>query len=441
MPQPTNPPLTASAIVSNILTGRTADGTNPLAYTIPFTSDPDARLAISRYLHFLRLGIDDAHITPLAAKLLSHLNKTGCQTAKTIAHYMVANMPALHAAIQHNPDLLLTNAGIPAIIRAHRNHILQAAACRRRDIPRTIPPRTVLWECLPYRFEEATDPRHLEQDSTTLGHCVGTLHHTQALDHHHLKEYDPDAIHYLHYWLAIKHRRARIFTFTRHHEPLVTLHQCTATGAILQMRGLDDIKGTEQFFRPLCQAISAIRHTLPITSLPPLPFEHQESTVILCADGTLRKPTLSNIPSALKGDLHLKKGHAAWNAAACANSMLDIVLSDIGPYDTDLITDVAGSLFLIGPFAYLPNLRSVGGSLDLYITECCNLPQLQTIGGDLSGLCLNEAFMPRLHTVGGEFDTPALQTADLRSLVSVAQCAHYAERIRGFSTPATAPTV
>jgi hypothetical protein len=208
LPETRPPRWNAHEAVANVLAGKPADGSGILPLAIPFTKDPEARAAaadvVASIAEQLKGTLPDDAVTPLVAKLLSHFCKTGCQTEVAIRAFPAAT---LADAIREAPEIIHAKANIAAILRRHTRRSQQSAAVLKGKLSADVPDRVILWAEGQYRLEEATDPRHLQQDSIALGHCVGTTHSSAALAEKGLEPTDPEAIHYLHYWVKLKRAR------------------------------------------------------------------------------------------------------------------------------------------------------------------------------------------------------------------------------------------
>jgi hypothetical protein len=148
VPAETHPPRwNAHEAVSNVLAGKTADGRGILPLAIPFTKDPQARVAAAEVVASIAQQLRDIlradAVTPLVAKLLAHFCKTGLQSADAIRSFPVAN---LTDAIREAPELITGRPTITAILRRHHKRSHQAAATLKATLPSDTPPRTVLWE-------------------------------------------------------------------------------------------------------------------------------------------------------------------------------------------------------------------------------------------------------------------------------------------------------
>lgn len=428
------PPVSGSAAVENVLAGRTADGLQPFAMSIPFTKDSAVREAVAAavsIIYLMKQADLRRRLTPLTAKLLIHCSRSGIQTIEKIRAFLDADFMDLKDAIHQRPDILDTKAGVKAIVRAYRQRTRQAAAALCADLPAEVPPRNVLWQSGDYRIEEATDPRHLQHDSTALGHCAGTLHNTVILRLLGIEPNAPEAIHYLRYWMAIKSRTARILTLTAKHLPLITMEYRTRSRVVAQIAKPGELSPTAHYFRPLCAALSALRHDLPISAIPSLPpGGESRANTILTPFGTLEPPTVANIKHAISGVVKLQPQQTRFNALACLNPMLDIDIDDLLPHDRVRIRIVAGTLHSATPHATLPNLIHVGRNLDLHGALSCDAPRLTTVGGKISASSMRKAFLPSLVSVEETFECPSLELADLSNLQSVGRKTENAAAIK-----------
>lgn len=224
--------------IANVLSGRTADGTDSIPHVISFTKDVAARAAAA---HQLRLILCHCHrvldledVPPLTVKFLWHLTRTGKQTSADILAAPV--IPLIHA-IKHAPQMVRGRGSLFSILRKYQRHNEQERARRWHDIRDAVPERTLLWSDGIFTLEESTDPRHLVYDTLTLGHCVGTLYNRAALNHHTVTPDHPDAINYLHYWIKIKNGQSRIITLIETDTPLVTIDFDIGTKNIVAVQG------------------------------------------------------------------------------------------------------------------------------------------------------------------------------------------------------------
>lgn len=413
----------AKLAVRNVLAGLTAEGLSPFPLAIPFTTNQAARDAVSDALQFILHHVPTLwtpHLTPLTAKLLIHFNKTGRQDADAIATFMHDNWTPLVAAIADNPAILFTKATVGAIIRKQITTTHQYLAQQQHTLPASVPPRAVLWSQGAYRIEEATDPRHLLQDTFTIGHCVGASYNNVALQRLGITESAPEAIHYLSYWMAIRRRRCRILTLTCNGVPMATMEYRTRTRALRQVVANRPMTGEEHFFKPLCQGLTALRPLLRYSSTPCLVFPPKPGpTHVITADGEQELPDFHNIPDALGGSIAADPENTDLVALACTNPLLDIDITDTHQPGVDAITHVAGSLTSFDPEIFMPNLVEIGQNLEMCMTYYCSMPELRSIGGNLVGEGLSVAAFPRLTTIGGEFEAPDLVHADLTALHSI----------------------
>ena len=411
----------AAMAVSNVLAGRTADGLATFPLKVPFTADPESRALAAKFVQYLAFNLPQltvAHLTPLAAKLLIHLNKTAKQNADTISLALIFDLPPLRAALADNPDILFTKAGMAAILRIGRLKT-QPPPIFHEPLPARIPPRIILWQSSPYRIEEATDPRHLVQDSDAIGHCAGTLYDSSALRRANVPKGSLNHLHHLHHWIAIREGLSRIFTLTRDRNPIVTMEYLTGPKTIDQLEATETILGDEDFFRPLCRGLSDLRHRLGLNGIRQLASAEGPFSLgkVVTHDGNITNPTCANLPTALAGFVDLIHFNARYNALACANPLLDVCVDrDTTQNDRNRITRVAGSYTCMLHDVFMPNLTHVGRDLDMPLALFCNMPVLLSVGSDINAEWLEEALLPRLESVAGRFLAPSLEAAQLSSL-------------------------
>lgn len=401
-----HPLVLASDAVAHILAGRSADGTAPIPFRIPFANTPETRVAAATLLGTILANLNGSlppeAVTPLAAKLLAHLSKTGLQSPDAIAAFPACT---LADAIREAPEILSTNAGIAAILRGHERRHQQATAYLRRNLADQIPPRSIVWERGEYRLEEATDPRHLQHDSAVLKHCVGTSHDIITLSLAGLSKTDPDAIHHLRYWQKIKSGATRILTLTRNAMPMATIEYSTHLRAILQISCRQNIAvtHTNPIFPHLCAALAAIKNAYRLTAihdLPPTP-----DNAILTAAGTFELATEGNIPSAIAGSLTIISGaQEAACRAALASPLLTVVLTKAPQGLLDGITSASATITSAAAALKLPALQQSGHIHQSPNAKTLLLPVLKT--------------SENISTSAIEADIPALQTC--RNLVFLA---------------------
>lgn len=205
---------------------------------IPFTKDPMARAAANKIIMALLISVPkEAYVHPatrnaIAAKVAAYLTKTGRQSRDAIELF---NWREVVDAIQQHPRLIAEPVGLAGIIRIHRQHSWQAAA-RLRRLLGNIPPRPTVWrnDAGTCRIDEAVDPRHLQEDSAILRHCVGTLYNKKLLASRGLTLADPAAIHCLKYWDKIMRGKIRILSLVRSNQIVATLEVNCATKSIVQ---------------------------------------------------------------------------------------------------------------------------------------------------------------------------------------------------------------
>lgn len=223
--------------ITNVLQGLTADGTEQCS-SVSFTNDELARKAAA---HQLRLILCHCHrvldledVTPLTVKFLWHLTRTGKQTSEAILLFPI--VPLIHA-IKHYPHMVRGKGSIISILRKHQQHLERERAKQWLLLEGPTPERILLWTDGLYTLKEATDPRHLLNDTLVLGHCVGSLFNRIALEHLKLSKDHPDAIHYLHYWMKIKSGESRILTLFEADMSLVTIDFHPHTQIIIGAQG------------------------------------------------------------------------------------------------------------------------------------------------------------------------------------------------------------
>ena len=389
--------ISTTEAVANILAGQNAHGTAPLGFQVPFTNCRETRQQASLLLNRLLFHLNDTllaeHLTPLTSKLLVHLSKTGLQSPEAINTFPVHT---LADAIREAPHLLASKAGISAILRGHQRRTHQSAAVLRRTLSIHVPERSLIWQDGDYRLEEAQDPRHLQQDSAALNHCVGTAYNTDALKHFGLTETDSAAIHFLHYWISMKKRECRIFTLTSGSMPIATLEYDVPSERIVQISGKNDdmVYCDDLAFIPLCKAVHALRGFLPLAGVSDL--QEPGYKLILTANGTFEVPTPDNLNLALSGTVVLEQdAPASLIKAAISEPLINVDVSDLDPATLAEITQVRGNLVSWATTVSMPSLttcRDINfysskvdlpalkscGTLTLNTATTINIPQLST---------------------------------------------------------------
>lgn len=353
--------------VTNVLAGKTADGSAPFDLRIPFSKNPDSRTAAGTLLRSVIENLNGTlppeHLTPLTAKLLSHLSKTGLQSPEAIAAFPAST---LADAIREAPHLIGTKASIAAVLRGHQCRNEQAASALQQTLPSDVPERLVLWQRGDYRLEEATDPRHLQKDSADLKHCVGTAFNSAALQEKGLSPHDSEAINYLHYWMKMKTGETRILTLTRLGRPLVTLEHDTELRAILQICGYRNQTPEfgDAFLKPLCGALSAIREPFGLTKIHNLPVPPPNT--ILHASGAFLPVTEDYIADALAGSVQLPPHpSASLLKAAAASPLITLDITAATQSALDTLEEAACHLISSSKSVCLPALQSSG---DIHLT-------------------------------------------------------------------------
>lgn len=232
----------AAQAIRNILGGRNAEGTTPFPYAIPFTKNPDSHNHVTHVLalalDFCKENLTPDDITPLAAKLLTQYTRSG----------RLGPLRLLVDAINAEPSILSTPASINAIIRkqiqrrqkAHGEEWLAAVA--------NAPPRRLLLSIPPFSLQEATDPRHLLQDTIALGHCVGHDYEEGILARHGLTIRSPDRLQYLSYWQSIMAGNTRIISLMENGIPRVTIEYRVPTKTLGHIEG--NVKGGRNIILP-----------------------------------------------------------------------------------------------------------------------------------------------------------------------------------------------
>lgn len=368
--------------MANILAGKTADGNAPLGLAIPFTANEEARLyaaaTLDTILEGFRSSLTPEQYTALTAKFLAHLSKTGLQSPERISTFPAST---LADAIREAPELIASKAGIAAILRGHQRRSSQSAAHLKRNLPDKLPPRVILWERGDYRLEEATDPRHLQQDSAALSHCVGTSHNSSSLKLAGLAETDPEAVHHLHYWQKMKKGETRILTLTRKELPVATIEYDTATRAILQIKGRLDshIERKSPYLPHLCAALHAVKEGFQLTSIKDLPESSSDNT-ILTANGTFEPVTESNLSLALAGSVTISKDTSqSFLDAAVSSPRITLVITNAPQHVLDKLISVAGSIRSRATALNLPVLRN-SGSICAHRAVTFRIPLLEKSG-------------------------------------------------------------
>lgn len=195
----------------------------------------------------------------------------------------------------------------------------------------TSSPRRVLWECGPFRFEEATSPSHLIEDSAVLGHCVGVTYDKHQLARHQLQPDDMEAAPFLTYWLRIRRGLSRIVTFTRDRIPVATLEYSVKRKCIVRIerRGARNMHASHPDIAPFCEGLFSIVTAWGIRSLPHI--NGVPPGIIVTARG-LEPPTLDTLRRALWGYVHLDATSAPEFIRLCGETpRISIVITQLPP--------------------------------------------------------------------------------------------------------------
>lgn len=373
-------PLNNFQMATNILNGMTADGTARLEQRIPFTKDPRAREKACTFASRVIIMVDncmmvegDALYTVLASKLFAYLSKCGAQTAEVIHAVELKTADDIIAAVLEDPARVFSRAGIHAILRAHRQRSAQKAAELRRTLSVGVPPRRVIWESKHgrHRVEEATDPRHLMQDSAALHHCVGTCHNSILLSEHGLHRDDPEAIHHLQYWRKIKAGTSRIFTLTENGAPLLTIEYGVDEFTIKQMQGHPR---REIPLTVLCPALDGLRQNVRLERINDLPREVER---ILTPNGSFTLPNSANAPLALNGTFAFPPDATIADVrAVLANPLITVNITALPQRILDQITTSEACINHAGTGDIsIPNLAR--GILFCALANTVHLPRLR----------------------------------------------------------------
>ena len=345
----------AQEAVTAILSGKALDG-SLFPLSIPFTASEETRAVAAELLEHIiaeHRDLTQTQLTALTAKLLSHLSRAGLQTPDAIH-----NFPArtLADALRDRPDLITGRAGIAAILRAHERRTQQTAANLRRRPPLAIPDRKTLWQDRRFRLAEVTDPRHLYQDSMTLGHCVGTLW-TKGVPQPELHPEHPNALQGLHYWRKIKSGELRILSFMMGVLPVVTME--IKERSITQMIGCPDYQQDPHIFKPLYRAIHAVKEALRLIHIEDLPKPPPDA--LLSRDGSFIAATPENIPEAIAGTVALPPAVTpAMVHAAASTALLSVDLGHGSSTHLESIPAHPNANLLIRSHAscHVPNIQT-----------------------------------------------------------------------------------
>ena len=350
--------------------------------------------------------ISDQYRNSLRAKLITHLTRTALTTPDRIREFPAAT---LADELRENPSLIGSNAGIAAILDAHARAAQTASTLLAKTIDLNGPPpcRIPLWEGGDYRLDEATDPRHLQQDSIALKHCVGATHDSATLKLKGLKETDPEAIHYLHYWMKMKKGETRILTLMKQDTPVATIEYNVTTKAIVQIEGNPrHITGKEPFFKPLCGALFAIRDDFDLTSIQGLP--KLPDGVILTREGTPVLATPANLADALTGTVVLTSANVSMLPVATQTRLITVDVTALPQRLTDTLEAVAGMIrTFTSQTASFPSLRSA--NVDASSAQTVSLPLHQS--GDVDASSAQTVSLP-LHQ-SGYVNASSAQTVSL----------------------------
>lgn len=210
-------------------------------------------------------------------------------------------------ALRDDPATLDQCIPMLNLIAAHRSS-RRYRTLRNRPGYGSAPPRRRLWESTAgYRFEEATHPGHLQQDTLALGHCIGATHDMQLLARHGLAPESQAADAFLTYWLRIQRGESRIITFTQNGWPIATLNYCPQTRWVtrIETTRLGTVIPGAPYFPAFCKGLNELSMMLPILGIQNLP--NIPPGLILTPRGSFEEPTPINILSALGGTIPLPR--------------------------------------------------------------------------------------------------------------------------------------
>ena len=397
--------------VYNVLAGKMADGSTALNIRVWFTTNSDACAAAAALAQKLLDRLQDVltpeHVTPLVAKLLTHLRRIGTQSVQSIA---MVQSELIAEAVRERPDLLSTNAGITAILRAHsRREAARALQFRFSHCFDEEPPtRRVLWQRGHCKLAEAIDPRHLQDDSMALGHCVGTLHDRQALAAQDLSPEEHEARFCLHYWLKIVAGEKRIFTFTFEDVPVATIDYDSTLKGILQIEGRGGaLTGRERFFGDLCASLHSLRSRLDVRFAFGLPWPRHPQ-LMLNKNGRFVTRAPSDLLDVLTGTIPISKRHSTKQIeAALASSWARLILTRLPQARLDAIC--LARCWLLSTRKHVRMARLVSGHLEAPYARHLELPSHES--GEIHAALVHQLSLPR-HTTGDIFANSA-KTIDL----------------------------
>lgn len=301
-------------MLDHVLAGRTLSGKPNHHAPISFTNDHDARLAaidvIQLLISHLNNDIPFTDWTPLAAKVLVHLTKTGTQTQEAIHAFFLNDVLRVADAVRLDPTRLTSRMTIAGMLRALDQHMATLDARAKTLVPAPVP-RPIHWESSSYALTELTHPLHLLHESDALHHCVGRYYFSRPPIG--LPRTDPRSLAQLFYWHSMERKATRLFSLTHNGTPRITIQYMTDSSSIHMMRGPCNKRVTPEphhLFRALCQALHALRWIIPIADIRELPkppianFSTEHTTYLWMCDGTLvTNPTRDHLPYALDGHI------------------------------------------------------------------------------------------------------------------------------------------
>lgn len=168
---------------------------------------------------------------------------------------------------------------------------------------------------------EATDPRHLIEDSAELGHCVGTASSVPG---------STDPAH-LHYWRKIASGKSRIFTITYYRVPYATIEFDVANREITQIAGCQG-RTFDRLYHPgltlaICRWLGELRHALGIKKI--LPLHHPMPRGLYTIDGFVANPQREHLADALGGTITIGPANMDLFWPAFATSLIGVDVTEV----------------------------------------------------------------------------------------------------------------
>lgn len=387
--------------VSNVLSGRSADGAKELRSAVSFTGHTAVRQAFSGIvaqivsnLHEAAIDLTIGELTALIFKLAAHASKVGWQSPQSIQN-LAALSPSLVDAISEKRGALGARLNVDGMLRAHAIRSAQRLARKLRQQPDSDPPTVILHgNDTDYALVELTTPAHLIAESGAMGHCVGTLFAEGILRAKNLPKNHPDATWYLTYALKIRSRELRIFSLRHRGKPCATIAYNQRRCRIDQIEARTrQLIGDEAFFPALCETAHALSRIIDIRRIRGVPPPCNE-TVLTKNGRYLRHDQVSPADILVGSVIHSRDVDVQRLQALCACRRLTLSLSNAdlvhlpSHVQANLVTDAiefdapqlkhADSIYACSARRFVvPGLQSAG-TIEVHNAELVEAPNLQT---------------------------------------------------------------